>query len=76
MTQIGIAGFGTIGRVVARHIEASELGLSLAAAVARFHHGALRIEDNEPGLRVVLAIPASSPAIGARMKTEAKTTQA
>ncbi len=60
----------------ARSRPGSGLGLSLAAAVARFHHGALRIEDNEPGLRVVLAIPASSPAIGARMKTEAKTTQA
>lgn len=34
MTQIGIAGFGTIGRVVARHIEASELELSLAAVSA------------------------------------------
>ena len=60
----------------ARSRPGSGLGLSLAAAVARFHHGALRIEDNEPGLRVVLAIPASSPAIGARMKTEAKTAQA
>ena len=30
----------------------SGLGLSLAAAVARLHHGALRIEDNAPGLRV------------------------
>jgi signal transduction histidine kinase len=33
------------------------LGLSLAAAVARLHDGALRLEDNEPGLRVVLALP-------------------
>jgi signal transduction histidine kinase len=33
------------------------LGLSLAAAVARLHGGALRLEDNEPGLRVVLALP-------------------
>ena len=32
------------------------LGLSLVAAVARLHHGAVRIEDNEPGLRVVLAL--------------------
>jgi signal transduction histidine kinase len=35
----------------------SGLGLSLAAAVARLHDGALRVEDNEPGLRVVLALP-------------------
>jgi signal transduction histidine kinase len=36
----------------------SGLGLSLASAVARLHHGTLRIEDNAPGLRAVLAIPA------------------
>ena len=34
----------------------SGLGLSLAAAVARLHQGELRLEDNDPGLRVVLAI--------------------
>lgn len=34
MTQVGIAGFGTIGRVVARHIEASELPLTLTAVSA------------------------------------------
>jgi len=37
----------------------SGLGLSLAAAVMRLHNGTLRIEDNKPGLRVVLAIPAA-----------------
>ncbi len=36
----------------------SGLGLSLAAAVARLHNGALRLEDNEPGLRVVITLPA------------------
>jgi signal transduction histidine kinase len=35
----------------------SGLGLSLAAAVARLHGGALRIEDAEPGLRAVLVFP-------------------
>lgn len=35
----------------------SGLGLSLAAAVARLHDGTLRIEDNAPGLRVVLVLP-------------------
>lgn len=34
MTQVGIAGFGTIGRVVARHIEASARPLTLAAVSA------------------------------------------
>ncbi|KLK92699.1 ATPase [Microvirga vignae] len=33
------------------------LGLSLAAAVARLHGGSLMLEDNAPGLRVVLILP-------------------
>jgi signal transduction histidine kinase len=33
------------------------LGLSLAAAVARLHGGALRLEDNQPGLRAILTLP-------------------
>jgi signal transduction histidine kinase len=33
------------------------LGLSLVAAVARLHGGTLRLEDNAPGLRVVVALP-------------------
>jgi signal transduction histidine kinase len=35
----------------------SGLGLSLASAVARLHGGELRLEDNHPGLKVVLALP-------------------
>ena len=34
------------------------LGLSLAAAVARLHGGVLRLEDNAPGLRAVVELPA------------------
>lgn len=37
----------------------SGLGLSLAAAVAHLHKGMLRLEDNQPGLKVVLDFPAS-----------------
>jgi signal transduction histidine kinase len=33
------------------------LGLSLVAAVARLHHGEVRLEDNQPGLKVVLVFP-------------------
>lgn len=33
------------------------LGLSLVAAVARLHGGGVRLEDNAPGLRIVLALP-------------------
>lgn len=35
----------------------SGLGLSLVSAVARLHNGTLRIEDNEPGLRIVIVLP-------------------
>ena len=41
----------------------SGLGLSLVAAVARLHGGALRLEDNEPGLRVVLSLPIEGDAL-------------
>jgi signal transduction histidine kinase len=33
------------------------LGLSLVAAVAELHHAEVRLEDNQPGLRVVLNLP-------------------
>ena len=33
------------------------LGLSFVAAVARLHRARLRLEDNAPGLRVILAFP-------------------
>lgn len=36
----------------------SGLGLSLAKAVMKLHGGSLKLEDNHPGLRVVLAFPA------------------
>ena len=36
----------------------SGLGLSLVAAVAQMHHGVLRIEDNAPGVRAVIDLPA------------------
>lgn len=39
------------------HAPGSGLGLSLVAAVARMHHARLALEDNQPGLRVVLRFP-------------------
>ncbi len=36
----------------------SGLGLSLAAAVARMHGGSVELEDNKPGLRVRVVLPA------------------
>jgi signal transduction histidine kinase len=46
----------------ARSRPGSGLGLSLAAAVAHLHGGAVRLEDNVPGLRVVISLPAARPA--------------
>jgi signal transduction histidine kinase len=40
----------------------SGLGLSLAAAVAHLHRGELHLEDNAPGLRVVISLPLSHAA--------------
>ena len=45
-----------------RSMPGSGLGLSLAAAVAQLHGGHLSLSDNEPGLKVTLAIPASAGA--------------
>ena len=58
------------GRVVERFVRleqsrsepGSGLGLSLASAVARLHGGELRLEDNRPGLRSIIALPRTGPA--------------
>jgi signal transduction histidine kinase len=58
------------GRVVERFVRleqsrsepGSGLGLSLAAAVARLHGGELKLEDNHPGLRSIIALPRAGPA--------------
>lgn len=36
------------------------LGLSLVAAITKLHGGQMRLEDNTPGLRVVLVLPAGN----------------
>jgi len=40
-----------------RGIPGTGLGLSLVEAVARLHGGAIRLEDNRPGVRAVLRLP-------------------
>jgi signal transduction histidine kinase len=47
----------------ARSRPGSGLGLSLAAAVMRMHGGAVRLEDNAPGLKVAVTLPAGAPAL-------------
>jgi signal transduction histidine kinase len=42
----------------------SGLGLSLVAAVARLHGGSIALEDNRPGLRVVITLPAAQDDAG------------
>ena len=44
----------------ARTRPGSGLGLSLVAAVARLHGGSVRLDDNAPGLRVRLSLPAAA----------------
>jgi hypothetical protein len=46
----------------ARSTPGSGLGLALVQAVALLHGGALRLEDNAPGLRAVLHLPAGETA--------------
>jgi signal transduction histidine kinase len=38
----------------------SGLGLALVNAVARLHGGSFRIEDNQPGVRAIMEVPANS----------------
>jgi signal transduction histidine kinase len=47
----------------ARSRPGSGLGLSLAAAVMRMHGGEVRLEDNAPGLRVAVTLPAGAPVL-------------
>jgi signal transduction histidine kinase len=57
------------GRVVERFVRleqsrsepGSGLGLSLASAVARLHGGELKLEDNHPGLKSIIALPRAGP---------------
>ena len=50
------------------------LGLSLVAAVARLHGGRIQLEDNAPGLRIVLALPRKHAAAGAAQDSSTRDT--
>lgn len=43
-------------------LQGAGLGLSLAGAVARLHGGTLALDDNKPGLKVILDLPATPAA--------------
>jgi len=42
----------------------SGLGLSLASAVAGLHHGALKLDDNAPGLKATIVLPRADAGTG------------
>jgi signal transduction histidine kinase len=42
-----------------RHTPGTGLGLSVVRAVAQYHGAVLRLEDNRPGLKVVIFLPAA-----------------
>jgi signal transduction histidine kinase len=52
-----------------RSAPGSGLGLSLVAAVARLHGGSLKLEDNRPGLRVIIALPLAPAQNAARQQS-------
>ena len=54
-----------------REATGSGLGLSLVQAVASMHHGSLELEDNAPGLRVILSLPAEPLGSGSKREDEA-----
>lgn len=56
LRDVALKRFGRLDD--ARTTPGSGLGLSLAETIARMHGGALRLEDNNPGLRVRVELPA------------------
>jgi signal transduction histidine kinase len=54
----------------ARSTPGSGLGLSLVQAVVQLHNGSLALEDNHPGVRAVLSLPAEFSASRRLVKVE------
>jgi signal transduction histidine kinase len=48
----------------ARTTEGSGLGLAFVRAIARLHNGDIELEDNDPGLRVVMTLRRGNSAVG------------
>jgi signal transduction histidine kinase len=46
-----------------RHLLGNGLGLSIVAAIAQLHRGALHLEDAAPGLRARIELPKSAPIV-------------
>jgi signal transduction histidine kinase len=53
-----------------RTSEGKGLGLSLARAAIGLHGGAIRLEDNAPGLRVIVELPVAAPLQSPARKAE------
>jgi signal transduction histidine kinase len=52
-----------------RHLPGNGLGLSIVAAIAQLHGGALHLEDAAPGLRARIVLPAAAEAcLGERLR--------
>lgn len=78
--ELGVADHGIgipeadRGRVLERFVRLDQsrskpgfgLGLALAAGVAHLHGGTVQLSDNEPGLKVVMSLPAAAPAVDSR----------
>jgi signal transduction histidine kinase len=52
----------------ARTTEGSGLGLAFVRAIARLHNGDIELEDNAPGLRVVMTLRKSDPSAAPHMR--------
>lgn len=55
---LALQRFGRLDR--SRTTPGTGLGLAMVQAIVGLHHGSLRLEDNAPGLRVVLDLPLAS----------------
>ena len=59
--QVIFDKFRQVGDTLTEKPHGSGLGLSMVRAVARLHGAELALEDNLPGLRVVMRLPAAQP---------------